>query len=101
FFFSSRRQQTISKRDWSSDVCSSDLILDQSPVNKPLNILTEPIITSSAPVITPLILPQTILMTSSTAHITPVIIGLMTVWKTHFTFSPSQVRIGPTNSHIF
>src|SRR5699024_11802863 len=27
FFFSSRRRHTISKRDWSSDVCSSDLIL--------------------------------------------------------------------------
>src|SRR6266704_5819679 len=25
FFFSSRRLHTISKRDWSSDVCSSDL----------------------------------------------------------------------------
>src|SRR5699024_11333836 len=25
FFFSSRRPHTISKRDWSSDVCSSDL----------------------------------------------------------------------------
>src|SRR5699024_11771467 len=25
FFFSSRRRNTISKRDWSSDVCSSDL----------------------------------------------------------------------------
>src|SRR5699024_11719365 len=25
FFFSSRRQHTRSKRDWSSDVCSSDL----------------------------------------------------------------------------
>src|SRR5699024_11271137 len=25
FFFSSRRRHTISKRDWSSDVCSSDL----------------------------------------------------------------------------
>src|SRR5699024_11625999 len=24
FFFSSRRRHTISKRDWSSDVCSSD-----------------------------------------------------------------------------
>src|SRR5699024_11234124 len=29
FFFSSRRQHTISKRDWSSDVCSSDLHLNQ------------------------------------------------------------------------
>src|SRR5699024_12078749 len=27
FFFSSRRRHTISKRDWSSDVCSSDLII--------------------------------------------------------------------------
>src|SRR5438067_5191480 len=27
FFFSSRRRHTISKRDWSSDVCSSDLFL--------------------------------------------------------------------------
>src|SRR5207249_9390304 len=38
FFFSSRRRHTRSKRDWSSDVCSSDLIgrgyalQDQSPV---------------------------------------------------------------------
>src|SRR5699024_11563677 len=27
FFFSSRRRHTISKRDWSSDVCSSDLLI--------------------------------------------------------------------------
>src|SRR5699024_4765371 len=27
FFFSSRRRHTRSKRDWSSDVCSSDLLL--------------------------------------------------------------------------
>src|SRR5699024_11725511 len=27
FFFSSSRRHTISKRDWSSDVCSSDLLL--------------------------------------------------------------------------
>src|SRR5699024_11583516 len=27
FFFSSRRRHTSSKRDWSSDVCSSDLVL--------------------------------------------------------------------------
>src|SRR5699024_6835453 len=27
FFLSSRRRHTISKRDWSSDVCSSDLII--------------------------------------------------------------------------
>src|SRR3989440_8371101 len=29
FFFSSRRRHTRSDRDWSSDVCSSDLILTQ------------------------------------------------------------------------
>src|SRR6266513_3903273 len=29
FFFSSRRRHTRSKRDWSSDVCSSDLALRQ------------------------------------------------------------------------
>src|SRR5207249_7657601 len=28
FFFSSRRRHTRSKRDWSSDVCSSDLDFD-------------------------------------------------------------------------
>src|SRR5699024_11928018 len=27
FFFSSRRRHTRSKRDWSSDVCSSDLMI--------------------------------------------------------------------------
>src|SRR5437868_14828412 len=31
FFFSSRRRHTRSKRDWSSDVCSSDLV--SSPPN--------------------------------------------------------------------
>src|SRR5699024_11488984 len=29
FFFSSRRRHTRSKRDWSSDVCSSDLTFSQ------------------------------------------------------------------------
>src|SRR5207249_8771071 len=32
FFVSSRRRHTISKRDWSSDVCSSDLVLGEEPV---------------------------------------------------------------------
>src|SRR6266704_4593945 len=32
FFFSSRRRHTISKRDWSSDVCSSDLETPISPI---------------------------------------------------------------------
>src|SRR5207249_7587018 len=30
FFFSSRRRHTRSKRDWSSDVCSSDLALSKT-----------------------------------------------------------------------
>src|SRR5699024_11430816 len=30
FFFSSRRRHTRSKRDWSSDVCSSDLWVTQA-----------------------------------------------------------------------
>src|SRR5699024_11654696 len=29
FFFSSRRRHTMSKRDWSSDVCSSDLMSEE------------------------------------------------------------------------
>src|SRR6266704_7066218 len=32
FFFSSRRRHTRSKRDWSSDVCSSDLSLPATTV---------------------------------------------------------------------
>src|SRR5438128_10846445 len=32
FFFSSRRRHTRCYRDWSSDVCSSDLIDDLSPL---------------------------------------------------------------------
>src|SRR5207249_8550922 len=31
FFFSSRRRHTRSKRDWSSDVCSSDLVSKEPP----------------------------------------------------------------------
>src|SRR5437868_1867852 len=30
FFFSSRRRHTRSKRDWSSDVCSSDVVFEDS-----------------------------------------------------------------------
>src|SRR5207249_6447468 len=33
FFFSSRRRHTRSKRDWSSDVCSSDLNTGWGPLN--------------------------------------------------------------------
>src|ERR1039457_7476251 len=32
FFFSSRRRHTILQGDWSSDVCSSDLMRKSSPV---------------------------------------------------------------------
>src|SRR5699024_11774827 len=33
FFFSSRRRHTRSKRDWSSDVCSSDLVARAADVD--------------------------------------------------------------------
>src|SRR2546429_6616259 len=33
FFFSSRRRHTRCSRDWSSDVCSSDLIIPNAEVN--------------------------------------------------------------------
>src|SRR5438874_6029557 len=36
FFFSSRRRHTRSLRDWSSDVCSSDLNGKQDPVRRDL-----------------------------------------------------------------
>src|SRR5215469_17121543 len=35
FFFSSRRRHTRSLRDWSSDVCSSDLIASSPPQGAP------------------------------------------------------------------
>src|SRR5699024_12226848 len=40
FFLSSRRRQTTSKRDWSSDVCSSDLGVVES---RPLFRLQDPL----------------------------------------------------------
>src|SRR3989440_4058350 len=39
FFFSSRRRHTRSDRDWSSDVCSSDLV--QNPNRAGLDIVSE------------------------------------------------------------
>src|SRR5207249_8982397 len=45
-FFSSRRRHTRSKRDWSSDVCSSDLILRTT--RYPLVVLTADLRVSTA-----------------------------------------------------
>src|SRR5699024_722290 len=45
-FFSSRRRHTRSKRDWSSDVCSSDLMLDQLDIEK---LLDPPLISKYIP----------------------------------------------------
>src|SRR5204863_1748117 len=39
FFFSSRRRHTRSLRDWSSDVCSSDLLFQKTHVNLELDDL--------------------------------------------------------------
>src|SRR2546429_4274143 len=36
FFFSSRRRHTRCSRDWSSDVCSSDLWRDNDPEREPV-----------------------------------------------------------------
>src|SRR5271157_1066457 len=38
FFFSSRRRHTRCGRDWSSDVCSSDLIRDTGPCKKHITV---------------------------------------------------------------
>src|SRR2546429_2302756 len=37
FFFSSRRRHTRCSRDWSSDVCSSDLFVDQELLTLEVN----------------------------------------------------------------
>src|SRR5690349_23869998 len=42
FFFSSRRRHTRSLRDWSSDVCSSDLVIqarDRERVNRLIGMI--------------------------------------------------------------
>src|SRR2546421_4535732 len=39
FFFSSRRRHTRSDRDWSSDVCSSDLAYSNGPVDAGSEVL--------------------------------------------------------------
>src|SRR5690606_41046703 len=38
FFFSSRRRHTRFSRDWSSDVCSSDLVRRQVPVGDTVTV---------------------------------------------------------------
>src|SRR5690606_39340923 len=38
FFFSSRRRHTRFSRDWSSDVCSSDLELGVRPADLPISV---------------------------------------------------------------
>src|SRR5699024_11438542 len=39
FFFSRRRRHTRSKHDWSSDVCSSDHVLDQDVVDLRVDVV--------------------------------------------------------------
>src|SRR5699024_11793493 len=41
FFFSSRRRHTRSKRDWSSDVCSSDLTPVELPENMYASVVSQ------------------------------------------------------------
>src|SRR5206468_9980949 len=49
FFFSSRRRHTRSDRDWSSEVCSSDLATDRRVVASGGNRVTESAQTPAAP----------------------------------------------------
>src|SRR3989449_7281258 len=49
FFFSSRRRHTRCSRDWSSDVCSSDLSLACSP-RKEGHVASRPLVRVTAPV---------------------------------------------------
>src|SRR5207249_9743093 len=44
FFLSSRRRHTRSKRDWSSDVCSSDLDKAQRQESVPAGLLNYPVL---------------------------------------------------------
>src|SRR5699024_11596051 len=48
FFFSSRRRHTRSKRDWSSDVCSSDLHGTPSGIDNTLATFGQPILYNKA-----------------------------------------------------
>src|SRR5216683_4938833 len=41
FFFSSRRRQTRSDRDWSSDVCSSDLLVSGGSFGRRANVWSD------------------------------------------------------------
>src|SRR5699024_2952360 len=52
FFFSSRRRHTRSKRDWSSDVCSSDLTIAGSFVEIILSRFIKPLTRFFPPLIT-------------------------------------------------
>src|SRR5207249_9655371 len=51
FFFSSRRRHTRSKRDWSSDVCSSDLQQHQQDVDqwRDVDVGAEPLAAAGGP----------------------------------------------------
>src|SRR5687768_8578919 len=44
FFFSSRRRHTRCSRDWSSDVCSSDLDTDPSRIARPSSSKYVPVV---------------------------------------------------------
>src|SRR5699024_11239870 len=44
FFFSSRRRHTRSKRDWSSDVCSSDLFGQNANLRQLLDLILQQVV---------------------------------------------------------
>src|SRR4249919_1265429 len=53
FFFSSRRRHTLFSRDWSSDVCSSDLVIgcDDTKAAEVMKRLYSPFVRTGNPVI--------------------------------------------------
>ena len=49
FFFSSRRRHTRCSRDWSSDVCSSDLAVELALVEPEPEVVPEPVVEQEPP----------------------------------------------------
>src|SRR5687768_18108589 len=60
FFFSSRRRHTRCSRDWSSDVCSSDLLLNEPELGlRPVAFLDDdPLEVENAPAGLPVLSPD-------------------------------------------
>src|SRR5699024_11411783 len=90
-FFSSRRRHTRSKRDWSSDVCSSDL----SKTSTPWQVFWP--ITSRAPHIAPYdrqTHPSRTLMSTHDVTIPDTLARPVTAYLDHLTIRSEERRVG-------